>query len=346
MSVDELVYRQVFRAPCELVWRCLTEPAELAQFWGPRGTTTPVDGIVVELQVGGRFETLMVGDNGSYCMIATFTEVVPLQRLAWVESASGMHTTSTLTDLGDGSTEVVINQRHVPESMRSPEARAGFVTSLDKLDEHLARLTRKGATMTELQSFVAPTYNGLADLLASAPAETWDAPSLCEKWQVRHLVAHVTMPARLTPQQFGAEMAAAGGDFAVLSDTVAARDASLPIADQLDALHSQLLHEWQPPGGGAAGALSHAVIHSLDVTIALERPAVAPKEAVVAVLDQLTAANGAWFGVDLTGVRLEAADTDWSWGSGDVVRADSGPLVALLSGRTLAGGRALQRVKD
>ena len=166
--------------------------------------------------------------------------------------------------------------------------------------------------MTDPQSWVAPTYNGLADLLASAPAETWDAPSLCEKWQVRHVVAHVTMPARLTPAQFGAEMAAAGGDFTVLSDTVAARDASLPLADHLDALRSPLLHAWQPPGGGAAGALSHAVIHSLDVTVALDQPSVAPNEALVAVLDQLTAANGAWFGVDLTGVRLEASDTNWS----------------------------------
>ncbi len=196
--------------------------------------------------------------------------------------------------------------------------------------------------MTDLQSWVAPTYDGLADLLASAPAETWDAPSLCEKWQVRHVVAHVTMPARLTAEQFGAEMAAAGGDFTVLSDTVAARDASLPLADQLDALRSPLLHAWQPPGG-AAGALNHAVIHSLDVTVALDRPAVAPTEAVVAMLDQLTAANGRWFGVDPTGVRLEAADTHWSWGSGRGVRADSGSLLALLSGRTLPDGRALPR---
>ena len=96
----------------ELVWRCLTEPAELAQFWGPRGMITPLDGIVVELHAGGRFETLMVGDLGSHRMSATFTEVV-------------------------------IHQRHVPEPMRAPEARAGFLSSLDKLEEHLARLTRE-----------------------------------------------------------------------------------------------------------------------------------------------------------------------------------------------------------
>jgi uncharacterized protein YndB with AHSA1/START domain len=143
VSVDELVYRRVFRAPRLLVWRCLTEPAELAQFWGPRGMTTPVDGIIVELHVGGRFETLMVSDHGSHRMIATFSEVVPPERLSWVEPASGVHTTGTLSDLSDGSTELVIHQRHVPEAMRSPEASAGFLTSLDKLGEHLSRLIRK-----------------------------------------------------------------------------------------------------------------------------------------------------------------------------------------------------------
>ncbi|WP_369132691.1 maleylpyruvate isomerase family mycothiol-dependent enzyme [Modestobacter sp. I12A-02662] len=195
----------------------------------------------------------------------------------------------------------------------------------------------------DLRSWVARTYDGLADLLDSAPAGTWDAPSLCAGWQVRHVVAHVTMPARLSAEQFGAEMAAAGGDFGRLSDTVAARDAALPAAELLAALRSPVLHGWQPPGGGAAGALAHAVIHALDVTVALDRPAVAPVEAVVAVLDQLTAADGAFFGIDLAGVRLEAADTAWSWGDGAAVRADSGPLVALLSGRTLPDGRALRR---
>lgn len=200
--------------------------------------------------------------------------------------------------------------------------------------------------MTDLQTWVAPTYGGLADLLAAEPVETWDAPSLCAKWQVRHVIAHVSMPTRLTPDQFAAEMAAAGGDFTVLSDTVALRDAARPITDQLDALRSPILHAWQPPGGGVAGALSHAVIHSLDVTIALHRPTVAPKPAMTAVLDQLTATNGASFGLDLTNLRLEATDTNWSHGQGDTMLADTGCLVALLSGRTLPDGRTLPRRRN
>ncbi len=110
----------VFPAPRELVWRCLTEPAELAQFWGPerhghadrrhrcrappRWTVRDPDARRARQPPDGR----------------TFTEVVPPERLAWVESATGMHTTSTLNDRGDGSTEVVIHQRNVPEPMRLP----------------------------------------------------------------------------------------------------------------------------------------------------------------------------------------------------------------------------------
>lgn len=198
--------------------------------------------------------------------------------------------------------------------------------------------------MTDLHSLVATTCDGLADLLTATPAETWDAASLCADWRVRHVVAHMTMPVRLTPEQFGAEMAAAGGDFTVLSNTLAARDAQLPTAELLAQLRSPDLHAWQPPGGGAAGALSHAVIHSLDVTVALSRPPVAPLEARIAVLDQLTAANGALFGIDVTGVRLEADDADWAWGSGvETCCADSGSLISQLSGRTLPDGRKLPR---
>ena len=197
--------------------------------------------------------------------------------------------------------------------------------------------------MNDTQAWVAPTFERLADVLADSPREVWDGPSLCEGWQVRHVVAHVTMAARLTPAQFGAEMAAAGGDFQALSDAVAARDATAPVADHLAGLRSPVLHDWQPPGGGAVGALSHAVIHALDVLVPLGRQAVLPADAVQEILDQLVAADGSWFGVDLRRVRLESADGSWGRGAGDVVRADTASLVALVSGRTLPDGRSLRR---
>ena len=194
-------------------------------------------------------------------------------------------------------------------------------------------------TEDDVHTWVRDTYEGLAGLLTD---QVRDAPTLCTRWQVRNLVAHVTMPARLTPEQFGAEMAAAGGDFGVLSDTVADRDGALPTADLLAALRAPQLHGWLPPGGGASGALTHAVVHSLDVTVAQHLPPTAPPPAVAAVLDLL--ADGRVFGVDPRGIRLEAIDSGWGAGAGETVRADSGALVALLAGRTLPDGRALPRV--
>jgi uncharacterized protein (TIGR03083 family) len=190
---------------------------------------------------------------------------------------------------------------------------------------------------------VAQTYARLAEVLASSP-HAWDVPSLCEAWLVRHVVAHVTMPVRLTPEDFGREMASAAGDFTLLANNVAARDAVLPVDELLRELRAPALHAWEPPGGGATGALSHAVIHSLDVTIPLGADPAAPPAALTDVLQQLGGSNGATFGLDLTGRRLEAVDSGWSWGSdGDLVRADSGALVALLSGRTLPDGRSLRQ---
>lgn len=196
--------------------------------------------------------------------------------------------------------------------------------------------------MTGPQDGVAPTLEGLAGLLDARP-DAWDVPSLCDGWLVRHVVAHLTMPVRLTPETFGAELAAAGGDFGVLSDRVALRDGDLPVGQLLAQLRSPVLSAWQPPGGGAVGALSHAVIHALDVTVALGVAAVAPADAVELVLGELVAARGSWFGVDLSGTRLEDSESGKSWGTGSALRGDVGSLVSLASGRTLPDGRALAR---
>ncbi|WP_433057948.1 SRPBCC family protein [Dactylosporangium sp. CS-033363] len=119
----------------------MTTPAHLTHFWGPTGTTTPLDGIVVELRPGGRFETTMVGADGSaYTMRAVYAEIDRPNRLVWIEAESRMRTEVTFLDLGDGRTEVVTHQTDVPEAYATAEARAGFATSLDRFDTYLATL--------------------------------------------------------------------------------------------------------------------------------------------------------------------------------------------------------------
>lgn len=142
-EADSLTYTRVFDAPRELVFRCLTEPEHLTHFWGPAGVSTPLGTIAIDARAGGVFETVMVNDaDGSqYPTRAVFIEVVPPSRLVWREPGTGVLTTSTLSDLGDGRTEVRIHQANVPDAFRAPQARAGFNTSLDKFAAYLARLT-------------------------------------------------------------------------------------------------------------------------------------------------------------------------------------------------------------
>jgi uncharacterized protein YndB with AHSA1/START domain len=69
-----------------------------------------------------------------------YDEIVEPERLAWTDPDSGMTTTSTFADLGGGRTEVRIHQRRVPAPFRTPQAQAGFATSLDRFAAYLGTL--------------------------------------------------------------------------------------------------------------------------------------------------------------------------------------------------------------
>ncbi len=55
---------QVFDAPRDQVFRAWTEPEQIAAWYGPEHMTAPVDQIVVDLRVGGRWELTMVPSGG------------------------------------------------------------------------------------------------------------------------------------------------------------------------------------------------------------------------------------------------------------------------------------------
>jgi hypothetical protein len=91
------------------------------------------------------FETVMVNDADAsmYTMRAVHVEVRRPDRLVWTEPDAGMTTTITFAELADGRTEVVTHQANVPAAYRSPGARQGFRTSLDRCAAYVASLTRK-----------------------------------------------------------------------------------------------------------------------------------------------------------------------------------------------------------
>ena len=143
-NTGQMTYRRIHAAPRELLFDCMTQPEHLAHFWGPAGTTAPVGRITVDLRPGGVFETAMISDDGvgEYIMRAVYVEIDRPGRLVWTEPdvEGGMTTTITFADLGDGRTEVTTHQANVPAMFRSPEAQAGFTTSLDRFSAYLATL--------------------------------------------------------------------------------------------------------------------------------------------------------------------------------------------------------------
>ena len=143
MTENVLHVTRVFDAPRELVFNCMIEPEHLTHFWGPTGTSAPLDRITVDARPGGAFRTVMVNDSdgSAYPTSARYLEVRPPELLSWVEDSSGMTVTATFTDLGEARTQVDIEQTHVPAPMMDPAAQAGFRTSLDRFAAHLARLT-------------------------------------------------------------------------------------------------------------------------------------------------------------------------------------------------------------
>ncbi len=144
-NLGEVKITRVFDAPRELVFRCMLEPEHLTHFWGPVGVSTPVDKITIDPRPGGVFETIMVNDEtgDEYPSRGVFVEIVEPERIVWTEPdvEGGMMNSSTFTDLGNGRTEVFIHQTNVPEMYRSPEAQAGFESSLDRFAAYLATVS-------------------------------------------------------------------------------------------------------------------------------------------------------------------------------------------------------------
>ena len=195
-------------------------------------------------------------------------------------------------------------------------------------------------TSNELQSAVANEFLALADLLEPLPAAGWDTPSLCAGWRVREVVAHMTMPARYSGEQFAVEIRNYDGDFTRWSNVVAARDGALPAGVLVGNLRDEMLHNWTPPGGGYAGALNHVVIHGLDITVSLGASRRSTDEDLRAVLDDLTSGGAhAHFGFELDGLSLRATDMDWRFGSGTPISGAAEDLALLVCGRMLPAGR-------
>jgi uncharacterized protein YndB with AHSA1/START domain len=103
-----IVATRVFDAPRELVFAAWSDPAHLAQWWGPNGFTTSTSSF--DMRPGGVWRFVMHGPNGrDFQNRITYEEVVRSKRIVYrhgggqdVEPVQ-FKTTVTFEDIADGS---------------------------------------------------------------------------------------------------------------------------------------------------------------------------------------------------------------------------------------------------
>jgi uncharacterized protein (TIGR03083 family) len=204
-----------------------------------------------------------------------------------------------------------------------------------------------------MMDLISANRRTLADALGELTPGQWRGDSLCAGWTPAHVLAHMTMPFRISGEEFMAGLQRCAGDFTRFSDEVAARDSQLPPAELVAVLRDNADNPSTPPGGGLVGALSHDVIHGLDIawpqSLAYDISAAAmttvlssvtsPLEVdaddVVATEVHAAASGETLFGFPLTGIRVSATDLGWSAGQGAELAGRGRDLLPLLAGRQI-----------
>jgi uncharacterized protein YndB with AHSA1/START domain len=146
----EILITRVFDAPRELVFAAWTDPALVAQWWGPRGYSS--FDCEIDLRVGGVFSLKMQGPDGAvYPCTGVFREVVKPERIVYTGPSeenhpcgAGLPPNSIVTVEfveHDRKTTLTIHTRLDSAADRDAAMDAGFVpgweSTLDRLGEFL-----------------------------------------------------------------------------------------------------------------------------------------------------------------------------------------------------------------
>jgi uncharacterized protein YndB with AHSA1/START domain len=129
--------------PRTLVYRALTEPSELAKWWGPHGFSTP--NIEFDLLIGGSYRIAMQPPDGEiFYLSGEFREVVPPARLAYTfcwdppdPDDREMLVVLSLQEQHDG-TEVRLTHSGFATEGRRALHEAGWTDSFERLEKVLA----------------------------------------------------------------------------------------------------------------------------------------------------------------------------------------------------------------
>ena len=142
----EIHVERIFNAPRERVWKAMTDPVLVAQWWG-RGNKLTIEKF--EPKPGGHWRFVEHSDHGDHGFEGRFGEMKAPERIVQTFEWDGMPThvsleTMTLTDLGDGRTRLnvvsIFMTKEDRDGMMQSGMEGGMNESYAALDRVLAAM--------------------------------------------------------------------------------------------------------------------------------------------------------------------------------------------------------------
>ncbi|OBI85261.1 maleylpyruvate isomerase family mycothiol-dependent enzyme [Mycobacterium sp. 1245805.9] len=174
----------------------------------------------------------------------------------------------------------------------------------------------------------------LADFLATLAPQDWETPSLCTKWTVKDVVAHVISYEELG---VGGLLKRFAKGWVVRTNQVGVDEfSSLRPEQLLEFLRSHLEPRGLTAGFGGMIALVDGTIHHQDIRRSLGRPRIVPADRLQRVLGLVPGNPRLGAGRRIRGLRLRATDVDWTHGTGPEVSGPGEALLMAMTGRPVA----------
>jgi uncharacterized protein (TIGR03083 family) len=173
----------------------------------------------------------------------------------------------------------------------------------------------------------------LADDLASLGDAQWAQPSLCGRWVVEDVVAHLTAAASTGPVRWFASAVGARFDFDLHNERRLAEHRGATPAETLERFR-RVITSTTAPLGPTAAWLGEVVVHSQDIRRPLGIVRTPPVDVVTLVAEFYAQRDFAVRSRSvINGLRLEATDGSFATGSGPLVSGTTLALTMAMAGR-------------
>jgi uncharacterized protein (TIGR03083 family) len=187
---------------------------------------------------------------------------------------------------------------------------------------------------SDLMTMARAERADLAEFLATLTPQDWQAPTLCTRWSVKDVVAHV-----ISYEELGAlgllKRFAKG--WVVRANQVGVEEfAALTPQQLLEFLRRHLEPHGLTAGFGGMIALVDGTIHHQDIRRALNRPRVVPPDRLARILPLVPGNPRLGAGRRIRGLRLRATDVEWTHGAGPDVTGPGEALLLAMTGRPAA----------